>query len=161
MRCPKTGEVVVKIEGGGEIRSGWIDKHDPDALACGDYLKLLDGLGREVFYAGADEFLPHPAALIHKLLMAYEKMQSIASRPIGPLKIKRFLRDGEIDVGRHAQTIADVLTAGGHMLDKITGDGLDVVFEAEDGRFYTAGFQVVIDEADPDFIRDLLDEGGV
>lgn len=47
---PTTGEFCVRLHSGNVIRSGWNDKHDPDALPAGDYLAVDDKDGRQLFY---------------------------------------------------------------------------------------------------------------
>lgn len=53
-------EVVTYLADGGEIRSGWSDKDDPDKLLCGDYLKLLDHEGREIAFVEIADLLAEP-----------------------------------------------------------------------------------------------------
>lgn len=61
------GELVIPLANGGEIRSGWIDRDDPDALPAGDYLKVLNPAKEEVFYEDSADILADPVAGRRKL----------------------------------------------------------------------------------------------
>ncbi len=62
-----TGEVVIPLANGGEIRSGWIDEHDPDALPGGDYLSVIAPDGEQVFYEDSADVLVDPVEGRRKL----------------------------------------------------------------------------------------------
>ncbi len=48
---PYGGEMVLQLRNGKELRSGWHDRHDPDARPAGDYILLVDAAHKEIFYA--------------------------------------------------------------------------------------------------------------
>ena len=55
-----TDERVIVLQNGMEIRSGWLDNDDPDALPSGDYLSVFDKAGQQQFYAESSELLDDP-----------------------------------------------------------------------------------------------------
>lgn len=68
-----TGEAVVRLKDGKSIRSGWIDKDDPDALPAGDYLAVDDKNGEQLFYVDSADLFADPVAgrkLLLQLLQA-------------------------------------------------------------------------------------------
>lgn len=56
----QTGEVVIHLANGYELRSGWIDKDDPDALPAGDYVSVVDVRGEQVFYGDSADLFADP-----------------------------------------------------------------------------------------------------
>lgn len=56
----QTGEVVIHIANGYELRSGWIDKDDPDRLPAGDYVSVVDARGVQVFYGESADLFSDP-----------------------------------------------------------------------------------------------------
>ena len=56
----KTGEVVINLANGYELRSGWIDKDDPDMLPAGDYVSVIDARGEQVFYGDSADLFCDP-----------------------------------------------------------------------------------------------------
>lgn len=55
-----TGEMVILLANGYELRSGWIDKDDPDRLPGGDYISVLNLRGEQVFYGDAADLFVDP-----------------------------------------------------------------------------------------------------
>ena len=53
-------ELVVPLGNGGAVHSGWIDTDDPDAQAFGDYLSVVDDVGRQLFYIDAADLFAAP-----------------------------------------------------------------------------------------------------
>jgi hypothetical protein len=62
-----TGEHVIHLVNGFEIRSGWIDHDDPDALPAGDYLSVISGDGEQLFYVDSADLLADPLTGRQKL----------------------------------------------------------------------------------------------
>src|SRR5690606_17799693 len=56
----QTGEVVIHLANGYELRSGWIDKDDPDMLPAGDYVSVVDVRGEQVFYGDSADLFTDP-----------------------------------------------------------------------------------------------------
>lgn len=52
-----TREWVIPLANGCEIRSGCLDRDDPNALPAGEYVKVLGPDGQERLYKEWDEFL--------------------------------------------------------------------------------------------------------
>lgn len=79
--CPATGELVILLANGSQIRSGWCDKDDPDALPAGDYISVLDAQGQQVFYADSADLLADPVKgrrLLNDMLQACHR-QAVTS----------------------------------------------------------------------------------
>lgn len=79
-------------------------------------------------------------------------------RSSNSLKIKKWLYKGEFS--GQAETIGDVIYEAGVMLDKceaheIVGQNL---FQAADGKWYTATVEVMIGEVSPRYVKQLLEE---
>lgn len=55
-----TGEVVINLANGYELRSGWIDKDDPDMLPAGDYVSVVNVRGEQVFYGDSADLFCDP-----------------------------------------------------------------------------------------------------
>ena len=81
----ETGELVVPLANGYELRSGWIDQHDPDALPAGDYLSVRDSDGKQVLYEDAADLFADPVEgrkkLLHVILACLG--QANATCPLG------------------------------------------------------------------------------
>ena len=74
------------------------------------------------------------------------------------LKIKRWLRKGEFS--EDAKTIGDIIYEAGELLDgceahEIVGQNM---FQAEDGKWYTATVEVIVNRANPESVKELLKE---
>ena len=61
-------ELIIELANGCEIRSGWIDRDDPDALTAGDYLSVLNASGEQLFYLDAADLFSDSTAGRGKLL---------------------------------------------------------------------------------------------
>ena len=55
-----TNEHVIVLANGWQIRSGWVDHDDPDALRSGDYLSLVDEAEQQLFYTDSADLLADP-----------------------------------------------------------------------------------------------------
>lgn len=75
------------------------------------------------------------------------------------LKIKKWIRRGEFSV-KNKQTIGDVIEQAGYMLDRVEANETvgEVLFKASDGKYYTATVEVLVSEAHPQFVKDILAE---
>jgi len=56
-----SAEVTVLLQNGKTIRSGWIDKDDPNALPAGDYLAVDANDGEQLVYMDSADLLADPA----------------------------------------------------------------------------------------------------
>lgn len=56
----ETGQVVIHLANGYELRSGWCDKDDPDRLPAGDYVSIIDAQGEQVFYGDSADLFSDP-----------------------------------------------------------------------------------------------------
>ena len=77
------------------------------------------------------------------------------------MKIKRWSRDGNEEFeGQGLDDTEDILCAAGRLLDDACSHEIvgEVLFEGEDGKFYKGTVEFVIAEADPDYVREVLDE---
>ena len=75
-----------------------------------------------------------------------------------PIKIKRMIDAGEL--WDDARNTDDLLTSAGIVLDKNCSSEIlgRVLFESEDGKFYTVTVEAVIDEVSKGFVEDVLQE---
>lgn len=77
--------------------------------------------------------------------------------PDDSCRITRLIRHGD-DLGPVA-TLGDVLNAGSNWLRRHVFDEPDVVFQVEgDSRWYEATPLFVLEEADPEWVRELLED---
>ena len=76
------------------------------------------------------------------------------------VKVKRFISKGELD-GREKDTDG-ILETCGDLLDGACSSEIlgTVLFEGEDGKFYTVTLEAEIGEADPEFVKETLAEQG-
>lgn len=75
------------------------------------------------------------------------------------MKIKRFISSGDLDVANVKDT-KDLIKQAAYALDRayaadILGDDA-VLFEGEDGKIYCMTVEAVIDEANPDYVEEVL-----
>lgn len=73
-------EWVIPLGNKAEIRSGWTDLDDPDALPAGDYLKVLDPTGKEVFYADSADIFADPVTGREQLWAMIQACSTILSQ---------------------------------------------------------------------------------
>jgi hypothetical protein len=74
------------------------------------------------------------------------------------LKVRRLVRSGELG---EFKTVGEALDAAADAMDKceaheIVGGG--ILFEGEDGRWYTVTVEAVVGEASKEFVKDVLAE---
>lgn len=76
-----------------------------------------------------------------------------------PLKIKRFIQDGEIHTDDVKNT-DQLLERAGHLLDKSYSHDIvgQVMFEADNSKIYVMTVEAIINEANPDYVKKVLDE---
>jgi hypothetical protein len=74
------------------------------------------------------------------------------------IKVKRWLKAGELDPTIFEQD--DILENCGNLLDASCSHEIlgDVMFEGTDGKFYTITVEAVISEANPDFVKEALED---
>lgn len=78
-----------------------------------------------------------------------------------PIGIKRFIRDGNGEsLEDLCPTTQQLLEVAGRRMDKAcTHDVLgEVLFEGDDGKFYTGNLEFHISEAHPDYVKEILEE---
>lgn len=75
-----------------------------------------------------------------------------------PLKVKRWVRSGELP--NDLTDVGQVYAAAGRLLDAACSHDIlgTVLFEGEDGKYYTLTVEAVLGEASPEFVRETLDE---
>ena len=77
------------------------------------------------------------------------------------MKIKRWIRDGNEEFEKQGlDDTEDILGAAGCLMDHAFSHEIvgEVLFEGEDGKFYTGKVEFVIAEADPEYVKEALDE---
>jgi len=77
------------------------------------------------------------------------------------MNIKRWIRDGNEEFEKQGlDDMEDILCAAGRLLDDADSHEIvgEVLFEGEDGKFYTGTVEFVIAEADPEYVKEALDE---
>jgi hypothetical protein len=75
-----------------------------------------------------------------------------------PLRIRRWLRSGELD--RSCQTVQDLYDQAGAMLDRACSGDIcgPCVFQGEDGAWYVGTVEFHIGPANPAYVQELLEE---
>lgn len=88
---------------------------------------------------------------------AVEQDDKLSFGAAAPLKIKKWISRGELSGG---EDVEDVYARAGRLLDKAYATEAigTVLFEGEDGKTYTATVEVVIGEADADFVKDIMQD---
>lgn len=76
------------------------------------------------------------------------------------MKIKRFIASGELQNPQTIQTTKEVIEQAGRMLEKSCTEQIvgTVLFEGEDGKFYTGTVEFCVTEASEEFVRDTIAE---
>ena len=143
-----TDEVIVPLLNGFKIRSGWIDKDDPNMLPAGDYIAVESADGVVVFYVDAADLFADPVTGRQKLNEMFQAcvrptpawitdmFDAIAHAPLGgPVHVLDncdgvLITDKPVAFFAHAETgySSDVLNRGG-----VPGGRQQVV--GEGGRF--------------------------
>ena len=74
------------------------------------------------------------------------------------IKVKRWLKAGELDPKKVDQD--DILDDCGALLDSAYSHEIlgDVMFEGTDGKFYVITVEAIISEANPDFVKEALED---
>lgn len=81
---PSTPALRIELANHFVIRSGWIDKDDPDALPSGDYLAVDDAQGKELFYADTADMFADPVAgrrMLNEMLQSCLGLQVTKDQP--------------------------------------------------------------------------------
>jgi hypothetical protein len=75
-----------------------------------------------------------------------------------PIRVKHWIRSGELNPRNRTQ--ASVMEECGRLLDKnCTTDILgDVLIQATDGKHYVITVEAVIQEANPEYVKDVKNE---
>lgn len=77
------------------------------------------------------------------------------------MKVKNWIRDGNEGFEEQGfDDTEDILCAAGRLLDAASSHEIvgEVLFEGEDGKFYVGTVEFVIAEADPEYVKEVLDE---
>jgi len=77
-----------------------------------------------------------------------------------PIKVAKWISCGELE--ERTRTQADILSQCGRLLDAACSHEIvgTVLFKATDGRYYTVTVEATIGEANPNFVKNLLEEHG-
>jgi len=73
------------------------------------------------------------------------------------MRIKKMICDGEIDP---VSTTEELLEQAARRLDKACSHDIlgEVIFEGEDGKFYTCTVEAVIGEVNPEYLAEVLED---
>ena len=87
-----------------------------------------------------------------------KRLAEQALRPPRPLKVKKWLRTGELS--RSNKTQAALIEECGRALDKNNACDIlgDVLFLATDGKYYVITVEALIQEANMEYVKDLISE---
>jgi len=87
-----------------------------------------------------------------------KRLAKKALRPPRPIKVKKWLRTGELS--RSNKTQAALIEECGRALDKNNAYDIlgDVVFLATDGKYYVITVEALIQEANMEYVKDLISE---
>lgn len=74
------------------------------------------------------------------------------------LEVKRWLRTGELS--EHLKSQSEIIEECGRALDKACAYEIvgEAVFEATNGKYYVITTEALIDECNPEYVKDLLKE---
>lgn len=75
------------------------------------------------------------------------------------LSVKRVISQGEMHI-EPGYTKDDVLNAAARLLDKAYATAIlgTVLFEGSDGKFYGVWTEAFLDEANPEYVEDVMEE---
>lgn len=75
------------------------------------------------------------------------------------LKVKRWLRTGEIDPNCATEE-DEIIACCGHLLDRACSHDIlgELMFEADNGKIYVVTVEAMIAEANPEYAKDVLQE---
>lgn len=78
------------------------------------------------------------------------------------MKILKWIRDGHHGVS-DCEDLDDLLDAAGRALDKSYAQDImgEIIFLGEDGKIYVGTVSFEVSEADPGYLRAVLDEGEI
>jgi len=76
------------------------------------------------------------------------------------MKIVKWIRDGNDGLSSRVEDDDDLLDAAGRALDKACSWDImgEVLFLADDGKYYTGCVEFMISEANPEYVQDCLTE---
>jgi len=88
-----------------------------------------------------------------------KRLAEQALRPPRPIKVKRWLKSGELSE-EHNITQENIIETCGILLDKSCAPDIlgDVLFQATDGKYYVITVEALIQEANPDYVTEVLKE---
>jgi hypothetical protein len=89
---------------------------------------------------------------------AIKRLVKRALRPPRSIKVKKWIRSGELN--RRNRTQASILKQCGRALDKNNACDIlgDVLYQATNGKYYVINVEAVIEEANPEYVTDVLNE---
>jgi len=105
----------------------------------------------------ADDKLPLDMNELDESLFAFADIDKEADGK-EPLSVKRWLRTGELS--EHLKSQAEIIEECGRALDKACAYEIvgEAIFEATNGKYYVITTEALIDECNPQYIKDLLEE---
>jgi hypothetical protein len=77
------------------------------------------------------------------------------------VKIAKWIRDGHYALSANGiEDTDDLLAAAGRALDKACSHDIvgECLFEGDDGKTYVGTVEFVINEANPEYVREVMDE---
>ena len=63
-------EVILPLANGCTLRSGVYNPNDPEAMTCGEYVRLCNPRGRELLYWDQEEWRDDPALVMGAIINA-------------------------------------------------------------------------------------------
>ena len=134
----------------------WIDN---DMTPCGREYRRSDNPSVQI-HGGMMQLHGHPDYDIEygsDNLRLFELMQL---EPEFPHVIKRWLKDGDPGMSDYVGNSRGILVVAGRRLDK-SGSGEivgDMLWEAENGKFYTGSVEFTMYEANPETVKEALED---
>lgn len=135
-------ETVVKLVGGGDIRSGE------------DYVRVCDDDGRELMYWHRQEFEEDFNTAMGNFLQLAAACVEAGTRTVGVAKILGTSGDLEAGDFEDCDDTDALLDAAGRLDEKGCYNGT-LTFEGEDGEVYVATREIVIAKATPEWAADF------
>jgi hypothetical protein len=86
-----------------------------------------------------------------------KRLAEQALRPEKPLRVKKWIRTGELDKNKAQK---EILEDCGRLLDEAYSHEIlgEVLFLATDGKYYVITVEALIQEANPEYVKDVISE---
>jgi hypothetical protein len=106
-------------------------------------------------------FLPHSVLAIDDKAIKIKRLAKKALKELDTpqsIKVHKWIRSGELNSKNRTQ--ASILAECGRALDKNNACDIlgDVLYQATDGKYYVINVEAVIQEANPEYVTDVLNE---